>query len=84
MGLSSILTGPEELGPILSNKIITTACAVLLITTLTYSYSSICAAIRVRNKADGSPPPTLPYAVPLLGHVPEFLWDAENFITKAL
>jgi hypothetical protein len=28
-------------------------------------------------------PPSLPFALPLLGHLPQFLWNTEKLLTKA-
>ncbi|KAJ5503859.1 hypothetical protein N7463_006733 [Penicillium fimorum] len=53
------------------------------ITVFTYLFSTIQGAIIVRNKRDGSHPPTLPYAIPLLGHLPEFLKDPRKFLERA-
>lgn len=50
---------------------------------LTYLTLTIQGAATVRNKRHGSDLPTLPYAIPLLGHLPEFLKDARKFVTRA-
>ncbi|KAK0385681.1 hypothetical protein NLU13_6858 [Sarocladium strictum] len=45
-------------------------------------------AIRARSSspapsASGKLPPSLPFSWPLVGHLPEFLWDAEKLLGKA-
>lgn len=56
---------------------------ILSVTTLTYIISTTQGAATVRNKRHGSRPPKLPYAIPLLGHLPEFLSDTLKFLAKA-
>jgi hypothetical protein len=55
----------------------------LCVAALTYLISTIQGAITVRNKRHGSRPPKLPYATPLLGHLPEFLKDTMKFLARA-
>ncbi|KAJ9260157.1 hypothetical protein DTO212C5_8537 [Paecilomyces variotii] len=40
--------------------------------------------LTVRNKKDGSLPPTVPYAIPFLRHLPAFIRDRERFLGKAI
>ena len=50
---------------------------------LTYLISTIQGAVTVHNKRHGARPPKLPYATPLLGHLPEFLKDTMKFLARA-
>ncbi len=53
------------------------------IVALKYLISTIQGAITVHNKRHGARPPKLPYATPLLGHLPEFLKDTMKFLARA-
>lgn len=55
-----------------------------LIFLLTYSISLVRGILTVRNKKDGSLPPTVPYAIPLLRHLPSFMRNREGFLGKAM
>jgi hypothetical protein len=66
-----------------SNGLLTLIGTLISITALTYLASTIQGAVTVRNKRHGSRPPTLPYAIPLLGHLPEFLKDTRKFLVRA-
>lgn len=57
-----------------------TLAAVLIVT---YLVSTMRGTMAVRNKDVGGRPPMLPYLVPLIGHVPEFVWNMEGFLSKA-
>ncbi|KAM3555214.1 hypothetical protein ARSEF4850_006118 [Beauveria asiatica] len=61
----------------------TVVWSLVAIISLTYITTSLQGAKAARKASGGSEPPTLPYAVPVLGHLPEFLWSAENFLRKA-
>ncbi|KAJ5811904.1 hypothetical protein N7474_008205 [Penicillium riverlandense] len=50
---------------------------------VTYLISAFQGAITVRYQRHGSRPPKLPYATPLLGHLPEFLKDNMKFLARA-
>jgi hypothetical protein len=66
-----------------SNGLITVAVTLITVTTLTYLVTTIQGAFAARNKSRKSSPPTLPYAIPLLGHLPEFLKDTRKFLDRA-
>jgi hypothetical protein len=53
------------------------------ISALTYLISTAQSALLAISKADGRSPPTLPYAIPLVGHLVEFLKDNKQFLTRA-
>ena len=54
------------------------------VVTAIYLVSSVRGAQAVPDEGDGSQPPLLPYALPLLGHLPEFLWNTEKFLQRAV
>jgi hypothetical protein len=37
----------------------------------------------VARKGDERVPPTLPYALPLIGHLVQFLWNTEGLLAEA-
>jgi hypothetical protein len=49
---------------------------------LTFVLSTVQGSRVARNKIHGSKPPTLPYVVPMLGHLPEFLSDTKSFFAR--
>lgn len=66
-----------------SNGLLALLGTFISITALTYLISTIQGAVTVRNRRHGSRPPKLPYAIPLLGHLPEFLKDTMKFLARA-
>lgn len=64
--------------------ILEVACFGLAIFCLTFLVTSLRSVVTVRYKQGPAEPPIEPYAVPFLGSVPEFLWNREHVITKAL
>jgi hypothetical protein len=69
--------------PFTSNGLLTVAVTLISVTALTYLVTTIQGDLAARNKSHKSTPPTLPYAIPLLGHLPEFLKDTRNFLERA-
>lgn len=49
---------------------------------LTYLTSTIQGARIAHRKPNGSQPPTLPYLIPVLGHLPEFLSNTKKFMAR--
>ncbi|KAJ5355380.1 uncharacterized protein N7496_012592 [Penicillium cataractarum] len=72
--------GDFQLAP---NGLVAVIGTLIGITALTYLLSTIQGALTVRNKHHGSRPPKLPYTIPLLGHLPEFLKDTLKFLARA-
>lgn len=56
--------------------------AVIALIGLTFLISTIEGARVARNKKSGSKPPTLPYVIPFLGHLPEFISDTRKFLAR--
>jgi hypothetical protein len=63
--------------------ILTVIGVVAALVGLTFVLSTLQGARVARNKIHGSKPPTLPYAIPVLGHLPEFLSDTKSFLARA-
>lgn len=82
MDISAIHSRLDDL-PLTYNGLLALLGTFLCITALTYLISTIQGAVTVRNKRHGSRPPKLPYAIPLLGHLPEFLKDTLKFLARA-
>lgn len=62
------------------------AIYILLPLTCLFTYYVVLALgiLTVRNKKDGSLPPTVPYTIPFLRHLPAFIRDKEKFLSKAM
>lgn len=82
MDISAIHSRLDDL-PLTYNGLLALLGTFLSVTALTYLISTIQGAVTVRNKRHGSRPPKLPYAIPLLGHLPEFLKDTLKFLARA-
>ena len=54
-------------------------CIILAIVGVAYHF--VLAASH--KHSDGRPPPSLPFAIPLLGHLPEFLYNTQKFLKRA-
>lgn len=72
--LSRLLLAPDGL--------LFVTVAVLALVGLTYLISTIEGDRIARNKKHGSKPPTLPFLIPLLGHLPEFISDTRKFLAR--
>lgn len=80
--MSAIDNRLEDL-PLTSNGLLALFGTFLSIIAVAFLISRIQGAATVRNKRHGSRPPKLPYAIPLLGHLPEFLMDTLKFLARA-
>jgi hypothetical protein len=50
---------------------------------LTFVLSTVQGSRVARNKIHSSKPPILPYIIPMLGYLPEFLSDTKSFYARA-
>jgi hypothetical protein len=73
---------PEEPWSIFANGLTWYLCAIAAICISTYIGTLVRAFVAARSTHDSRDPPKLPYAVPLLGNLPAFLWDTKAFLNK--
>jgi hypothetical protein len=77
--LSNLLPLSEWDFPIILVSVVTSITAILLSTRLITGNNSV----KFASGDQGSSPPTLPYWIPLLGHLPQFLYDVQSLLKEA-